>query len=170
MAKQYRKASKVLNRAVAIEPHSTEALFNLGLLFMRQEKYKEAAESLRRATDAAPRNVDAWVQLNKVLLYQERPDEALEISRVLQDLRPGAPGNDYFMQVAYRQKGEYEKAEASLRAFLAANPGFEPGYQELCEILLEQNPPQKEAAEEVIRQARGRGVYIPPRILDQVAR
>ncbi len=168
MSGKFGPAQEALEHAISIQPMFTEAHFNLGVLYMRKEDYTKAESYLRQSIGANEMNVDAWVQLNKVLLFQERPNEALEISTVLEELRPGAPGNDYFKSVAYQQQGEFEEAEKALRAFLAASPDFGPGYVELCQVLLSQDPPALEAAREAAKEASARGVPLPADLAKQL--
>jgi superkiller protein 3 len=160
MAGRYREARKYLEKALDIQPRFSEAWFNLGVLCMRTEDYAEAEKHLRRAIEEEKGNVDAWVQLNKVLLYQERSDEALAMSEELTKIRPGAPGNDYFKSVAYRQKKDYVAAEKALRAFLERNPGFAPAHEELCEVLLAKQPPDLEGARRAARRAQSQGIEL----------
>ena len=66
--------------------------------------------------------------------------------------------------MAYQQRSEFGEAEKALRAFLAASPDFGPGYVELCQVLLSQDPPAIEAAREAAKEATARGVPLPQNV------
>lgn len=67
-------ATRMLERALEVDPHNAEAHFRLGKLHARAGRMEQAAQSLNRAVAAQPGHFEALYLLGQVILRAESPD------------------------------------------------------------------------------------------------
>jgi arylsulfatase A-like enzyme/predicted Zn-dependent protease len=156
---EFENALKPLRRAVDLDDNLTEAWYNLGASLAGVGRYEEAEKAYLAALESDAGNSEALVQLTKVLLHRGKADEALARCEELREVRPDDPGTFYFMSVAYREKDDAANAIASLEEYLEHVPGFTPGYEELCRLLVEEGRDQE--ARKYARIAQAKGASLP---------
>ena len=118
---------------VEASPNDPDAHFTLGLAQSEQD-VEEAIQTFGRALELAPRHVLARYNLALVLKRADRPREALEELKRTIAIESRAEAH-YTMGVIYWQQGDLERAEASLRAALAADARYVDAYHSLGAVL-----------------------------------
>ncbi len=82
------EAEALLEKAVAGDPGSSHARYNLGLIERDRGEFARAAERFRAVAAADPRDSTTQVQLGSVLTRLDRPDEAEKAFRAALALNP----------------------------------------------------------------------------------
>jgi tetratricopeptide (TPR) repeat protein len=110
---------KLLESYVRLFPEDVDAYENLARVYNAVDRPAEAALCYRRALELAPGKTALRVKLARALAAAGRPDEAAAVAA---EAGAGGTGEaDYLRGIAYRERGEIEKALAS---FEAAAPHF----------------------------------------------
>jgi tetratricopeptide (TPR) repeat protein len=105
---------KLLESYVRLFPEDVEGYENLARLYNVVNRPAEAAESYHRALELAPEKTALRVKLARALAAAGRLDEA---EAVAAEAGAGKTGEaDYLRGITYRERGEIEKALASLEA------------------------------------------------------
>ena len=146
------KARQVFEYAVLIDPHSAEALSNLGNILDDYGDYAKAEEVLRRAVATHPDCTDALCNLGMVLHRQDRLEEAIQ-----------------FYKQAIRADPAHANAWCNLGEALRELRRFSDAMQATLRVLeIQPNHPQattnKTRLERLLRQghpAAGEAVSIP---------
>lgn len=106
-------AYDLLSRAVALEPDSQAALFNLGLAAIALERWTEARAALDRLIALTPDNPDALYNRGVVLVKLQSWREAIvDLDRALV-LRPELRNAHYYLYVAHKALGDNAAAQAA---------------------------------------------------------
>ncbi|NJN64288.1 MAG: tetratricopeptide repeat protein, partial [Acidobacteria bacterium] len=101
------------SRAVALEPDSQAALFNLGLAAIALERWTEARAALDRLIALTPDNPDALYNRGVVLVKLQSWREAIvDLDRALV-LRPELRNAHYYLYVAHKALGDNAAAQAA---------------------------------------------------------
>lgn len=112
------RAAQVLRRAVAQDPRSVDAHFQLGLLYTVDradpERVGQAAEAFQTVTRLSPTHAQAYYQL---ALLTEAPEAALELLRRAARLAPNDPGIQYNLARILSRLGREEEARAARERF-----------------------------------------------------
>jgi len=113
-------------KAILLDPNNKEALNRLGYISALFRKYNEAISFYQRAIKADPNFSEAIFNLGVVYLEVENWDEAVKCFRAaLNNPLYASPEKAYLsMGYAYYKKGEYPKAEDSIKEALLRNPVF----------------------------------------------
>jgi tetratricopeptide (TPR) repeat protein len=128
-----------------IEPNSSAAHFNLGLLMAEQGRKAEAEAALRAAIKADPNAAEAMGNLG-VLVAEDNLDEAIVLCRRAAELRPGEPKHAYTCAFFVYRKGDRDAAAQVLRELIRRHPAYADAYALLGTICAEQGR-QDEARE-----------------------
>ncbi len=123
---QFNKAFVEFQKAVNLNPKNKEAFNYLGYISARFKKYDEAISYYKKAISIDPDYSDAMNNLGVVYLDMENWDEAISyFNSALSNPMYITPEKAYTsMGYAYYKKGDYLKAESSLRESLIRNPVF----------------------------------------------
>ncbi|MBI5099088.1 MAG: tetratricopeptide repeat protein [Nitrospirae bacterium] len=113
-------------KAILLDPKNIEALNRLGYISALFRKYNEAISFYKRAITADPNFSEAMNNLGVVYLEVENWDEAVKYFRAaLNNPLYRSPEKAYLsMGYAYYKKGEYPKAEDSIKEALLRSPVF----------------------------------------------
>jgi tetratricopeptide (TPR) repeat protein len=103
---------------LALDPHYTAALINLGTLYYHQKQYQRAEDLYRRATETDPSYVLAFFDLGNVLDEMQRPDESIDAYKRAIALAPGYGDAHYNLALAYERKGERRRALAHWQIYV----------------------------------------------------
>lgn len=115
-------AEREYQAALALSPHSGDALIGLANIYMQSKRLPQAETALRRYLDADPKNGPARVQLGRVLEAEGKHAEAtVQLQQGLQ-LAPDDLNAQRDLAFAYANAGKYDKAEALYRSLLAQAP------------------------------------------------
>lgn len=119
----YAKAAEAaFLRAIRNQPSSADAYYDLGTLYMQQEKWAEAAAQLRKAAGIEPRNLMALNNLGVIAAHEGRPAEAESYFRRALQIDPSnelAIGN---LADLDRAEGRPDAAEKLLTRALERQP------------------------------------------------
>ncbi len=111
-----------MRRAVALEPGSAVAQFNLGLLLGELGRLDEAAQAHRAAVEADPTLAPAAYNLC-VILADGDVNEAIRWCRRAAELRPEDPRYAYTLAFYLQQSGATEDAVTGLERLIVAHRG-----------------------------------------------
>ena len=94
------------------EQHPDESRLKLayGEFLSTQNKFDEARFQYQLVTESEPENISAWQQLLRLSLQTENMDEAIRICKKCREIFPDAMEFNFYMGIAYYQKGEYQSA------------------------------------------------------------
>jgi TPR repeat/Glycosyltransferase family 9 (heptosyltransferase) len=101
------KAAECYRRCLAIKPDLPIARYNLGAVYLDQDRVDEAAVHLQYAITAGPDRAGAYNKLGIVCQRQHRFVEAIAHYRTAVRLRPQFPGARFNLGMALLQVGQY---------------------------------------------------------------
>jgi len=110
-------AARVVNQALAAEPHDPRLRATLGWSLLRQGRVDEGLAEMERAVALTQENI--WVaQLGEAYALTGRTEEARKMLRILEDPSREAPPSPYHLAYVYTGLGDAERAMDHLeRAF-----------------------------------------------------
>lgn len=120
-AQRYEEAARLFGDAVAKSPGDIAARFHLGLSLSLANRDAEAIAAYQQVLEAQPGLYEAQLNLGVLLLRQKRPAEAVTQLEAAQKQKPAEFRPNYYMGETLIELKEFEKAEAPLRAAVAAD-------------------------------------------------
>ena len=115
-------AQQQLNKAIDLDPKSSEAYLLMGKLFFRLSNFKMAMKNYQKAIEVNPNNADAHYQLAKTCQAMYRPDFAIiELEKAVAS-KPDFAEAYYDWGTLLLQMGDVEKAIPKLEYVLKINP------------------------------------------------
>jgi len=87
--------------------------YGIGLLL--QGDLKAAEEVFLRVIEIDPTYLDGWVNVGRVRVQEGRPEEAVEVLEKALDLDPDLARGHFFMGMAVKTQGEYDRALSHFR-------------------------------------------------------
>ncbi len=82
------KAIAASRKLIEIEPDNADAYYNLGYMFVKQEKFKEAAEEFKKAIELRPNFEFAYSNLGYCYTKLKKYKESIEVYKKLTSLNP----------------------------------------------------------------------------------
>jgi tetratricopeptide (TPR) repeat protein len=122
-------------KALAINPASTDARMNLGVLLMRQQDLASAEREFRAAIATDPNFAEAHFNLGLNLARQKRWKEAAEALRMSIRLSPGNARAHWNLARVLRDSGDREAAHASYSTALKLDNSLTQAALEYGELL-----------------------------------
>lgn len=136
---KYGEAIECYEKALAVNPNDTNAIFALGNV-AKKMGLSAVAEKMFRATLALlPDSIEAASNLGTLLIDLERIDEAIEIYQGLLASHPENAETWLNIAIAIKKTGDLEKAEIFTRESLRLKPKYAAAHVSLSEILFSQN-------------------------------
>jgi predicted O-linked N-acetylglucosamine transferase (SPINDLY family) len=120
----YVASADFIQRSLAIQPNTPEAMGNLALSLSAMGRIDEAVALHREAIALRPDNPDGYNNLAGVLLVQGKPDEAIVAASEAIRLKPEFFLAHYNLGVAYQQKGRVEDAIGEYQQAISIQPNF----------------------------------------------
>jgi tetratricopeptide (TPR) repeat protein len=117
------EARELLETLLQLEPGSTEALYNLGLLCSDAGELEHAAELLEHCVALDPAHANAWVALGMAALRADAPEQARPALEKAVELEPSNPDALRTHGTLLLMQHEPREAVAVLRRAQAAAPG-----------------------------------------------
>jgi adenylate cyclase len=95
----------------------------LGFIYLFKRQHDEAIKAGERAIELNPNGANAYVLLAFILIYSDNVELAIKLIKRAFRLNP-IPTSDFylFLAIAYREKGQYEKAIEECKKALSSNP------------------------------------------------
>jgi len=112
-------AEKALRRAIKLMPKLASARFNLGILFIRQQKWRQAADCLQDLLRLQPGNTHARCQLGIALFRQQKLDPAKACFERVVAETPETVEAHFHLGMMARQRDETAAALAHFSDVLA---------------------------------------------------
>jgi Flp pilus assembly protein TadD len=78
-----------LQKAIALRPAYSEALNNLGIVFVKLQQYAKAEEQFKAGMRLVPVNDQAYLNLARLYLLQTEKAKAIAVLQELIQLQPG---------------------------------------------------------------------------------
>jgi type IV pilus assembly protein PilF len=157
---RYEYALEALERAVRLDPKSSDAFTTMGLLYERIERPKLAEEKYRKAAEIAPRRGSVHNNLGQFLCGIGQYEEAAkEFAVALDD--PFYPTPELAASNAgtcARAGGDFKLAEQFLRVALERKPNFIQAYLPMAQVLSERGDFMKARAFVQRYEASGQGM------------
>jgi tetratricopeptide (TPR) repeat protein len=150
------RATHELQAAIQQKPDSVSSHFALGSVFEEEKKFGTAEEQFRSALKIDPHFAPAAIKLNEVLVAEGKPQAAVAY---LEDAAKQAPPDQAeqiqaALGAAYAANGELEKALATFKGLVAAQPDSADAHFNLGLVYAREGPYQnKEAAVAEFREA-----------------
>lgn len=109
-------------KAVDIDPLNVEALYNLGVLFMKTGQFEKAASEFKKAISIRPDLPESYKGITNI--YLETGQYGLAARYLLDAMKfwPQAVWVHLNLGTAYARSGDIDKAEASLRRAIVIDP------------------------------------------------
>jgi tetratricopeptide (TPR) repeat protein len=157
------EAAKAFDRALALNPRSSESFLSLGQVMISQTNPGAAAECARRALAINPNDAAGHLLLASALVEDSRPAEAeLHMRRAI-ELDPQDAKGLALLGMRFQSLGRFEEANAQLEKSLKAEP--RQGFAYFAFVhnnkVAEQDLPLVERMEELVSEGG-----LPPRELD----
>jgi tetratricopeptide (TPR) repeat protein len=161
-----RKAEKLYQKVIELEPTAKEAYGNLGVVYLQQGRYAEAEAYLQKALEIDPDYIHPRCNLASIRIGQERLEEAEELLRPIAGSRTFHPQELLFYQRVSAQlfmaKKEYETAEQCLNIILEIEPEDETAQRQLLAVkIMKGSKAMFAQREERNRRRRGRERWKP---------
>ncbi len=102
-------------RATQIDPTSSRAWVNRGVVLKELARTEEAEESFRKALAANPNDALAQINLGDILLTQKKYEPAVDAYRAAIRADPAFPNSYYSLAIAFAESGLYRDAARSWR-------------------------------------------------------
>ena len=123
-------ASQATERAIELDPNSSDARLTLGTIRDRTWDWTGAEEEYRRAVALNPNSADAHGNLGTILDLTGRPDEGWKEQQIAFELDPNnADLFDFSLSGGLELRGEFDRAIAIYQMFLKR--GSDNGYTHL---------------------------------------
>jgi len=161
-----RKAEKLYQKVIALEPTAKEAYGNLSVIYLKRGREEEAEEYLQKAIELDPDYVHPRCNLASIRIRQERLEEAEELLKPIAEIRTFHPQELLFYQRVQAElfiaKREYEAAEQCLEMILELEPEDKQAQRRLVIVqILKGSEKMFARMEERNRRRRGRERWKP---------
>jgi len=113
---------RLARRHASLDPASSTALSNLGVLFSAHRLLPPAESALLRAAALTPRSAPIRVNLSRLYELTNRHDQRIEALRAAVRLDPALPGAYNNLGRAYLHAGRMTEAQSTLRQAVAQEP------------------------------------------------
>jgi len=154
-AKSLEKASEYAEKALALDDSQAYAYAALSAVHVQKGELNEAVALREKAVDLVPNSANYHALLGLGILWMGgRTDEAIQEFKIANRLDPFPPNWIlYYLGVAYRVKGEYDKAIEIFKKVIKRNPDYWLSHLGLaaCYGLQGREEEARAAATEVLR-------------------
>lgn len=135
-SEQYEDALNNCNRALAINPNSTRALYLRGRVFMEQEAWDQAVDDLRKVVAESPSNTDALQSLAYTYAQLGNTEESLRLYREYLTFQPDDA--EVRLNVAFNlaQAGAFSEAVEILREGVERQPDHAGMWEYLGQVAM----------------------------------
>ena len=135
-ARRFEEAAAEFRKAVAAEPGSVPAHFNLGAALSQTGDLRGAVEQFEAALRLDPAHANAHYNLGLLLAQMNRHDEAIKHLQAAVRASPEDHGARFLLAQSLVKTGRDEEAEAEFARVVQADAGNEEALLALAKILL----------------------------------
>ncbi|HLD23136.1 MAG TPA: tetratricopeptide repeat protein, partial [Sulfuricurvum sp.] len=134
-------------KAIKLNPKYSDAYYNLGIVYGKEDEYDKAIEVYQRAIELNPKNDKAYNNIGVIYKNKEEYDKAIEAHQKAIELNPKNDkaiiniGNIYYI------KEECDKAIEVYQKVIELNPKNDAAYINLFEIQIIQDKPLSDELE-----------------------
>jgi serine/threonine protein kinase len=121
---RFPEALTYFNRSLQINPRQSSALYNKGVLALKQEQYEEALAFTDESLAIDPRSFRAWSNKAAILWKLERHKEQYECCNKALAINPNDPRALTLKGIAVNASGQYEAALELYEKALNSAPHF----------------------------------------------
>ncbi|MGB3514337.1 MAG: tetratricopeptide repeat protein [Microcoleaceae cyanobacterium] len=130
-------AKEYYQKAVVINPHFSEAHFNLANLYFQQKQWDLAITSYRHTIKINPNFPWSYQKLGTALIQLKRWDEAVNTFRRVIELEANFPWSYHKLAEVLIQLKRWDEAVNAYRRFMELEPDFPWSYHKLAEALIQ---------------------------------
>jgi len=125
---KFDEAIKEFNNAVAVNPKSSAAYYNLGFAYDKKEDLKNAIVYFSKAIEIDPALADAYY--NRAFVYYKKGDfdSAISDYNKVIEISPASADAHYGLGLTYSKKGDLNKAISEYTAAIKTRPNFALAY------------------------------------------
>ena len=131
-------SDRLWHHALAVDPNSSFAYNNLGLLLADRGETQEAVKYFRSAMGFDPNFAEAHNNLGNVLVAQGLLDQGVEAFRKAIALKPAFAEAHSNLANALAQRGEFDAAQRHLQQALEVNPNSADAHYNLARLFASQ--------------------------------
>ena len=129
---QWEKSLQALEKAVEMNPHSTEIRYLLGQVYMRNGMTERALEAYREVARADKRNPRAYYALGTLYNEMYMIREAVDALRRVVSLDPNHSGAYFQLAMAFEKAGMIEECLEGLREATRIDPNYTEAHRYLA--------------------------------------
>lgn len=115
---RFPESKTLLQSILQSNPGSTDALFQLGALYLNERKYKEAEDTFRKCYMVDSANLRGLMGVVQTYAAQNRVDQGMQVLRAESEKNPGRPEFRLALGNTAFQAGRYDLALAEYHAVL----------------------------------------------------
>lgn len=140
-AKMPEKAAEAAQKLIELNPNDSDALFNLGFMFVQMKKYEEAIDVLNRVIELNPSMEYAYLNIGFSYYSLKQFAKAIEAYSKTVELFPENPDAWMFLGMSYMQLKNWSKAVDPLKKSIELRPDSGSAYYNLaiCYLNLHDN-------------------------------
>jgi spermidine synthase len=116
------EAVRRYKQALEIDPHWTEALIQLGIVYYEMGTYNQAITTTKRVIEMAPGFVRAYITLGAAYIDNRMYDDAIITLKKAVKINPDYPPLHYNLGVAYTKSGMFGEAVSELKKTIKLVP------------------------------------------------
>jgi len=118
------KARSAFLRAIELQPHFTEALYDLGVIEQGKRNWSMALAYYQKSTEEQPTYWPAWNNMANTLFAMGQQERALEYFQKTLRLNPDYWQAQYNIAIVHFMRGRYAEAVPKLKIVLDWQPDF----------------------------------------------
>ena len=115
-------AQDLYNQVLKINPNYSQALYNLGTIFIGLKKYQKAKEYYEKAIEINPSYADALNNLGTIFLNSQEYQKAKEYYEKAIEINPSYADAYYNLGLTYNKLKEFQKAKECYEKAIEINP------------------------------------------------
>ena len=115
-------AAPILEHAVALQPKSTEAQYQLALVLQRVDRVQDAVDLLQKVVNAEPKNAAALTNLGMALAQMHKASDGIPFLKKAAAISPKDPTVHQDLAAAYIQVNQIDDAVVELKTAIRLAP------------------------------------------------
>ena len=142
----YALALKLIQQAIALDPHKPHYFFNQALVFEKEERWDEAVSAYQEAIRLKPQYVEALSNVGNVYRRQRQWANAIAAYKQARTLKPQSADLLNNLGVVYKEKGDLVLALAQYQQATQLSPQHAEAHHNIGVVLKDQGKLDEAAA------------------------